>query len=202
VSGQLHAPDVLAPGTHWIGGWVGSRADLGDMKKKKFLTLPGLELRPLGRPARSQSLHRLRYPGSLINSTFFFNLCGGTLGTAATYWPTVPAPDDGWWWLWRYWWTEDWQGQPKYSEQTCPSATLSTTNPTWLDPGWTRAAAVIVQLMKWRHVVMKVMLHKLNDGATKSPQLMVCFILYNKILTMLREVVRRYSAVFTSSAST
>jgi hypothetical protein len=28
------------------------------------LTLPGLELRPLGRPARSQSLYRLRYPGS------------------------------------------------------------------------------------------------------------------------------------------
>jgi hypothetical protein len=26
--------------------------------------IPGLELRPLGRPARSQSLYRLRYPGS------------------------------------------------------------------------------------------------------------------------------------------
>jgi hypothetical protein len=25
---------------------------------------------------------------------FSFNLCGGTLGTTATYWPTVPAPDD------------------------------------------------------------------------------------------------------------
>jgi hypothetical protein len=27
------------------------------------------------------------------------------------------------------WWNEDWQGKPKYSEKTCPSATLSTTNP-------------------------------------------------------------------------
>jgi hypothetical protein len=27
-------------------------------------------------------------------------------------------------------WNEDWQGKPKYSEETCPSATLSTTNPT------------------------------------------------------------------------
>jgi hypothetical protein len=27
------------------------------------------------------------------------------------------------------------QGKPKYSEKTCPGATLSTTNPTWLDPG-------------------------------------------------------------------
>jgi hypothetical protein len=28
------------------------------------------------------------------------------------------------------WWNEDWQGKPKYSKKTCPSATLSTTNPT------------------------------------------------------------------------
>jgi hypothetical protein len=30
------------------------------------LTLPGLELRTLGRLARSQSLYRLRYPGSFF----------------------------------------------------------------------------------------------------------------------------------------
>jgi hypothetical protein len=51
------------PGTHWIGGWVDPRAGLDDLKKRKFLTLLGLKLRPLGRPARSQSLYRLRYPG-------------------------------------------------------------------------------------------------------------------------------------------
>jgi hypothetical protein len=34
------------------------------VEKRKFLTLPGLELRPLGRPTRSQSLHRLLQPGS------------------------------------------------------------------------------------------------------------------------------------------
>jgi hypothetical protein len=51
------------------------------------------------------------------------------------YWPIVPAPDDRWWWLWRNWLNEDWQGKPKYSEKTCPSATLSTTDPTWLDLG-------------------------------------------------------------------
>jgi hypothetical protein len=44
---------------------VGTRADLDDMEKGKFLTLLGLELRHLGRPARSQSLYQLRYPGSL-----------------------------------------------------------------------------------------------------------------------------------------
>jgi hypothetical protein len=35
-----------APGTHWTGVWVGPRAGLDDVEKRKFLTLPGLELRP------------------------------------------------------------------------------------------------------------------------------------------------------------
>jgi hypothetical protein len=56
-------PEETAPGTHWIGGWVGLRADLYDVTNRKFLTLPGLELQTLGHPARSQSLYRLRYPG-------------------------------------------------------------------------------------------------------------------------------------------
>jgi hypothetical protein len=68
MSGWLHAPAALPPGracgTHWIGGWVDPRAGLDDMEKFKFLTLPGLEPRHLSRPARSQSLYRLRYPGS------------------------------------------------------------------------------------------------------------------------------------------
>jgi hypothetical protein len=51
------------------------------------------------------------------------------------FWPIVPAPDDRWGWLWSNWRNEDWQGKPKYSEKTFPSATLSTTNPTWPDPG-------------------------------------------------------------------
>jgi hypothetical protein len=37
-------PEERAPGTHWIEGWVGPRAGLDDMEKKKFLTLPGLKL--------------------------------------------------------------------------------------------------------------------------------------------------------------
>jgi hypothetical protein len=57
-------PRERGPGTHWIGGSVDPKAGLDDVEKRKFLTLPGLELRPLGLPARSQSLYRLRYPGS------------------------------------------------------------------------------------------------------------------------------------------
>jgi hypothetical protein len=49
-----------APGSLWRGGWVGHRTGPDDVEKKKFLTLLGLELRPLGRPARSQSLYRQR----------------------------------------------------------------------------------------------------------------------------------------------
>jgi hypothetical protein len=44
---------------------VDPRAGLDDVEKRKFLTLPGLEPRPLSRPARSQSLYRLCYPGYL-----------------------------------------------------------------------------------------------------------------------------------------
>jgi hypothetical protein len=34
------------------------------VERRKILPLPGLELRPLGHPARSQSLYRLYYLGS------------------------------------------------------------------------------------------------------------------------------------------
>jgi hypothetical protein len=63
--------------------------------------------------------------------SFFFNLCGGTSGTAATtgllYQPRMIGEGDcgviGGKKICRL-------GKPKYSEKTCPSATLSTTNPT------------------------------------------------------------------------
>jgi hypothetical protein len=59
------APGGRSPGSHWIGGWVRPRASLDDLNKRKFLSLPGLKLRPLGKPVRSQSLCRLSYPGCL-----------------------------------------------------------------------------------------------------------------------------------------
>jgi hypothetical protein len=46
-------PGERAPGTHWIRGWVNPRAGLDDVEKRKFLTLPGLKLLFLGRPART-----------------------------------------------------------------------------------------------------------------------------------------------------
>jgi hypothetical protein len=59
--------------------------------------------------------------------------CGGVrlspLSTSVTHWSIVPAPNDTWVWSSR--WNENWQGKSKYSEQTCPNDTLSTTNPTW-----------------------------------------------------------------------
>jgi hypothetical protein len=58
MSGQFHAPVAFtpgerAPGTHCIGGCVGPRAGLDNVEKRKFFTLPGLELRPIDRPVRS-----------------------------------------------------------------------------------------------------------------------------------------------------
>jgi hypothetical protein len=40
------------------------RASLDEVEKRQFLTLVGLELRSIGRPARCKSLYRLRYPSS------------------------------------------------------------------------------------------------------------------------------------------
>jgi hypothetical protein len=54
-------PRKSFPGTRWIGA---PEPVLDHMEKTKFLTLPGLELRPVCRSARSQSLYRLSYPGS------------------------------------------------------------------------------------------------------------------------------------------
>jgi hypothetical protein len=61
--GPFYPPGKVS-GTHYAGGWVGPRAGLDDAEKKQFLTIPGLELRLLGRPGRSQLLYRLCYPGS------------------------------------------------------------------------------------------------------------------------------------------
>jgi hypothetical protein len=64
-----------------------------------------------------------------ISGTHFCCSVRWDFGYCGHYWPIVPALNE------RWWWKEDWQEKPKYSEKTCRSATLSTTNPTWLDPG-------------------------------------------------------------------
>jgi hypothetical protein len=49
VSGQLHAlatllPVEIAPGNHWMGGWVGPRPGLDAMEKRKAFPLMGIKL--------------------------------------------------------------------------------------------------------------------------------------------------------------
>jgi hypothetical protein len=101
----------------------------------------------------SQPRHRLSWPGfswfssvptgklwpsTSVTPRFSLIILSGVrlspLGTSATNWPIVPAPDDRWW-VWSSRWNDNLQGKPMYSEKTCPSATLSSTNPTWPDPG-------------------------------------------------------------------
>jgi hypothetical protein len=55
MSCKLHDPAALPPGekargTHWVEGWVDPTAGQDNIEKWKFLTLPGLEPLPLGRP--------------------------------------------------------------------------------------------------------------------------------------------------------
>jgi len=61
VSGQQHAPAALypreRPGTHFTGGWVGTRAGLDG---RKISSPPGFDPRAVQPVA--QSLYRLSYP--------------------------------------------------------------------------------------------------------------------------------------------
>jgi hypothetical protein len=66
---QLHGSAVLPPrerasGMHWIGGWMGPRTGPGDKRGTVCSLSP---YRDLCRPARSQSLYRLRSRGSFLN---------------------------------------------------------------------------------------------------------------------------------------
>jgi hypothetical protein len=47
-----------------MGGLMSPRTGLDGLDRRKISPVPGLELWPLYRPARSQSLYRLRYPSS------------------------------------------------------------------------------------------------------------------------------------------
>jgi hypothetical protein len=70
-------PRETVPGTIWIGGWVGPKAGFDQVEKRKFLTLPGLELQTLSHPACSLSLYRLE--SNWIYVTYFMHiLCMST----------------------------------------------------------------------------------------------------------------------------
>jgi hypothetical protein len=71
MSGQVHATAALppwkgVPGTHWIGSWVGPRASLHDVEKRKFLPSPRLELRHLSRLARSYTEYAIAWGAFLL----------------------------------------------------------------------------------------------------------------------------------------
>jgi hypothetical protein len=44
VSGQLHAPAALLPGTHWLGGWLDIEPFWTIWRIEHSLPLPGIEL--------------------------------------------------------------------------------------------------------------------------------------------------------------
>ena len=81
VGGQLHAPAALPPGkrpgTHCIGGWVGPRAGLDGCGKSRPYR---------DRPARSESLYRLRCKCSFNYRALFWWPCRGRYSnTMITY---------------------------------------------------------------------------------------------------------------------
>jgi hypothetical protein len=98
---------------------------------------------------------RTRYPPSTtrealpLDTTFFRVLIRGTrvcnldsfLGVRWDWVHLVRRPLIGlWWWMWSSRWNENWQGKPKYSEKTCPSATWPDLGPATNHPSYGRAA--------------------------------------------------------------
>jgi hypothetical protein len=69
---QLHVPAALLPVSTAHEVERTREPVWTTWRREKFLTLPGLEPRPVGRPARCQSLYRLRYPGSNETATIAF----------------------------------------------------------------------------------------------------------------------------------
>jgi hypothetical protein len=78
VGGRLRALAALPPGertfTHRILGLVGPKTVLDDVERRKILPTRGLELQPLRRPARNQSLYRLptALPQRTMSSVKFY----------------------------------------------------------------------------------------------------------------------------------
>jgi hypothetical protein len=68
---------------------VDPTSGLDDMENRKFFALPELELRPLCRPTRSQSLYQLCYPGSLMLPVIHTNIYGTVLAHSVCQRTTV-----------------------------------------------------------------------------------------------------------------
>jgi hypothetical protein len=115
------------------------------------------------------------------------------LGTSANNWLIVPAPD-GKWWVWSGGWNENWQGKPKYSEKTCPSATLSTTNPTWPDLGSNpgrRGGKLATNRLSYGAAYMEVSWDSFDLGLYR-------FTLRANLLRSLNEFLRSTLSILTS----
>jgi hypothetical protein len=63
-------PEERDPDTQWLGRWMGPRAGLDAVKKRK-VSFPCWESNP-GRPASSTLLYKLSYPGSCYSVSCLF----------------------------------------------------------------------------------------------------------------------------------
>jgi hypothetical protein len=77
MSGQFHAPTALprkrASDTHWIGVWVGSRANLDAVLKRKIPSPENMTLRNYGVDAEQVwYLKAYRFKHTNYNFTYFF----------------------------------------------------------------------------------------------------------------------------------
>jgi hypothetical protein len=129
-------PNVLQ--AIWSLKWTGN--------DKLFLTYYGWRawLRSSNEMSRefSQQISASWLAGDLLEGVLSREITDSPFGTSATNLPIVPALDGSCSWMWGSRWNENWQTKAKYSEKTCPSATLSPQIPHDLTWARTRSAEV------------------------------------------------------------
>jgi hypothetical protein len=93
---------------------------------------------------------------------FYFSFIASWVGLSPLYcgdfWPIVPARDDRRGWLWCNWWNENWQGKPKYSEKTYPSATLSAAAVgSQRLTAWAMARPILMYIYVYAYIYIKIL---------------------------------------------
>jgi hypothetical protein len=103
--------------------------------KAEILDMFSILNRPTGK--RHKRWNRPGLTGTYVAQLFLNSHSGGWSPTGSTRRDghlLASCTCSGSLWWWSNWWNGDWQGKPKYSEKTCPSSNLPTTNSTWPDP--------------------------------------------------------------------
>jgi hypothetical protein len=86
-------PGEIAPGTHWIGGWMGPSASLDAVEKRQILPLPGIEPRPSSRsPSQLRKMFKINVIFRFKQKYFFALIMKPLQGHNVSVWENSLTP--------------------------------------------------------------------------------------------------------------